>query len=276
MRLRIGRIEYANCTPLFLQLEDLLTQDAVEVVRGVPAELNARLAEGLIDVCISSSIEYIRNPGRYAILPDNCIGSDGAVKSVLLFSHRPVDQLVNEEILVTAESATSVILLRILLIKFWQVHGCRLTPTAVPWQEAVRHGKALLLIGDSALKAADSGLDGYCYDLGEAWKQLTGLPFVYALWLVNRSSVKGKELFLKQFEELLGKARDNLFSAADQLAAQAAEASWIQQDQLADYWRHAITYRLDAAHVAGLQQFYRLAVELGLVEENHELEFLAL
>lgn len=263
--LRIGRIDYANCTPLFMQLEDKLPGETTAIVHGVPATLNARLAKGEIDICISSSIEFSRHADDYAILPGHCIGSVGPVKSVLLFTNRPVEELSGEQLLVTSESATSVILLQILLAKRWGLSGCSLQTSSVPWQEALQQSPGLLLIGDRALQAASDKAAVHCYDLGQEWKNLTGLPFVYALWLINRASAKGKERVLTQFSRLLEQARERIEPDAELLAARAPESVWAGVQPLADYWRHAITYQLDAAHLAGLERFYAFAAELGLI-----------
>lgn len=274
--LRIGRIEYANCTPLFMQFEENLADAETEIVRGVPAELNAQLLRGNIDLCISSSIEFSRYADRYAILPGNCIGSDGPVKSVLMLCNRPVEQLSGEHLLVTSESATSVVLLQILMAKHWGLSGCSITVSSLPWSEALQQAPGLLLIGDKALQAAADGTAPYCYDLGEEWKKMTGLPFVFALWLLNKHSAQGKQAAVRRFCGLLDQARDRIATDADQLAAQAPEAAWVGVPQLADYWRHAITYRLDAAHQAGLTLYYRLAAELGFITEVPQLEFFEL
>lgn len=271
--LKIGRIDYANCTPLFLQLEAQLSPTSTEIVHGVPATLNQRLSLGEIDICISSSIEFLRHADEYAILPEHCIGSDGPVKSVLLFTTRPVQELAGQQLLVTSESATSVILLQILLKQHWGLADCSVVATSLPIHEALQQAPGILLIGDRALRAATDLEARYCYDLGQEWKLLTGLPFVYALWLINRSSAKGKEAALKQFFSLLGHARDRIIPDAAQLAARASEAAWFGLEPLADYWRGAITYHLDAAHLAGLKRFYQLAAQLHLIASAAEPEF---
>ncbi|WP_281183949.1 menaquinone biosynthesis protein [Trichlorobacter lovleyi] len=263
--LRIGRIDYANCTPLFMQLEDKLPGETTAIVHGVPATLNARLAKGEIDICISSSIEFSRHADDYAILPGHCIGSVGAVKSVLLFTNRPVEELSGEQLLVTSESATSVILLQILLAKRWGLSGCSLQTSSMTWQEALQQSPGLLLIGDRALQAASDRAAVHCYDLGQEWKDLTGLPFVFALWLINRTSARGKERALTHFSRLLEQARERIEPDAELLAARAPESAWVGVQPLAEYWRHAITYQLDAAHLAGLERFYAFAAELGLI-----------
>src|SRR5262249_30279437 len=106
--LRIGEISYLNCTPIFTVLRDRFDDTGYASVRGMPAELNAKLRKGEIDLCPSSSIEYARNPESYLILPDLSISAVGAVKSVLLFSNVPIERLDGASIALTGESETSV------------------------------------------------------------------------------------------------------------------------------------------------------------------------
>jgi len=271
--LQVGWIKYANCSPLLLQIRDRLSGSGVELRYGVPADLNAALSEGQIDVCISSSIEFARHADRYQVLPGHCIGSDGPVQSVLLLANRPAEQLKGERLLVTAESATSVVLLQVLLSYHWKLEGCSVERTTLPWQQALASAPGILLIGDTALQAALADEAPYCYDLGACWREMTGLPFVYALWQVTQRAAETKSDALLNLLQLLNGARDNLPQMAAELAARADESSWMGSDRLADYWRH-ITYQLDERHLAGLNLFYRLAAELGLLTTAVQPRFL--
>lgn len=272
--LNVGWIDYANCSPLLLQIEDHLADARVVLKHGVPAQLNADLATGQIDLCISSSIEFARHADDYQVLPGHCIGSDGPVQSVLLFTNRPVQELDGQQILVTAESATSVVLLQILLTRHWGLTGYRLETNKGPWQDALSTAPGMLLIGDSALRAAMAKKTAYCYDLGTAWREMTGLPFVFALWQVTQSAVCTKSGPLRRLLALLDQARDRMPEQIDLLAARAPEKEWIGAARLADYWRH-ITYRLDERHLAGLDRFYDLATDLGLIRASAKPRFLA-
>lgn len=262
--LKVGWIDYANCSPLLLQIEGQLPGSGIELAHGVPAQLNAALADGRIDICISSSIEFARHADEYLVLPGHCIGSDGPVQSVLLLTNRPVQELGGERLLVTAESATSVVLLQVLLARHWGLEGCSIESSRLPWQEALAAAPGVLLIGDTALRASMAGTAPYCYDLGAAWKEMTGLPFVFALWQVNRRAVATEATSLGVLLSLLDQARDAMPQRMEQLAAIAPESGWMPPLQLADYWRH-ITYRLDERHLTGLNRFYGYAAELGLI-----------
>jgi len=117
--LRIGEINYLNCTPLFTSLRSNFQDSGYTFISGHPSELNAQLRRGDLDICPSSSIEFAQNPDLYLILPHLSISSKGPVKSVLLFSKLPIDSLDGVAIGLTGESETSVILLKILLsLKF--------------------------------------------------------------------------------------------------------------------------------------------------------------
>ena len=166
--LRIGRIDYANCTPIFRVLQDHFPCDGYQFVGGVPARLNGMLAAGEIDICPSSSIEYAIHPDRYLILPDLSISSAGPVASVLLFSRSAPEALDGQEIMLSAESATSVNLLKILMAKRFGC-SCRFTVSRQPPADALRTASAMLLIGDAALRSAMAGSGLQVHDLGSLW-----------------------------------------------------------------------------------------------------------
>ena len=131
---RLGRISYVNMAPVFYRLEA-----EVEEIQGVPTELNRRVRAGELDVAPISSIEYARNADRLRLLPRLCVSSEGAVDSIQLVSRKPLEQV--RSVAVTPESATSVVLTKVLLPE----------ASHVPLGE---DADAKLLIGDAALKSA--------------------------------------------------------------------------------------------------------------------------
>ena len=160
-RLRLGRISYVNMAPLFFRLDA-----DVEEATGVPTELNERLLAGEVDLAPVSSIAYARNAGSLRVLTKVCVSSEGAVDSIQLVSRAPLTRI--RSVAVTPESATSVVLVRILL----------------PEAEHVPLGEeadATLLIGDAALRSVFEDPTPH-YDLGRLWQERTGLPMVYAVF----------------------------------------------------------------------------------------------
>ncbi len=272
--LRIGEIEYANCTPLFTVLKKEYDCADYRFVRGVPARLNAMLSRGEIDLCPASSFEYGKSADQYYLLPGLSISSVGAVKSVLLFSRLPIDQLDNHAIGLTAESDTSVNLLKIIMAKGYGFTN-RFERTTLPLAEALGSFSALLLIGDTALKERERGGELYVYDLGELWRALTGLPFVFALWIVTREAAETKGQEVRLLGRQLLAAKERAYETYGEIAEGCRDMAWLGRAGLVDYWR-TISYDLTPQHIAGVRRFFAMAHELGLLPPPRELRLIDL
>jgi chorismate dehydratase len=170
--IRLGRISYVNMAPVFHRL-----QAEVEEVPGVPTELARRLLAGEVDVAPIPSIEWARNAAKLRLLPRLCVSSEGAVDSIQLVSPKPIDKILT--IAVTPESATSVVLARILFPN----------ATHVPLEQ---RADAKLLIGDAALRSAFEDPTPH-HDLGRIWTERTGLPMVFAVWACGDPPPEGVE-----------------------------------------------------------------------------------
>lgn len=271
--LKVGRIEYANCTPLFHILMEQFDCKEFEFIEGVPASLNRMLLSGEIDVCPSSSIEYANYPERYKIIPDLSISSIGAVASVLLFSKVPINELDGKKILLSSESATSVNLLKIILA---EKYGCSCSFEVAPPSTfaVINESSALLLIGDSALRYSHSNLASYKYDLGEIWYSWTGLPFVFALWLCRNNVADSREL--KNLASYLLQSKKMVPSQLHQIVEQTGIAGWMGKKELIEYWRDNISYQFDSSAQAGLLLYYEKCFKNRLLKKVPELEFIVL
>lgn len=271
--LRIGRIGYANCTPIFKSLQILNKDSNYQLIEGVPSYLNQMLASDKIDVCPSSSILFSKNPEKYLILPDLSISSCGPVLSVLLFSKVPIENLNAETVLLSSQSDTSINLLKILLKQRFGF-DCLYQVTDKTTLNALEDGSAVLLIGDAALRTAQSCVgDVYIYDLGELWFKWTGLPFVFALWLTTRNAVVQFGDEFKILLESLIKAKSYAVNYLKEIADVSPEAAWMGAEVVWEYWK-ILSYDLSGAHIEGLRLFYKLAFEQGLIDVNPELFFL--
>lgn len=271
MTINIGHIKYANCTPIFTALASHFDCSGYRFVNGVPAQLNAMLRSGAIDVSPSSSIEYAQAHEQYCLLPELSISAIGPVKSVLLFSRVPIQELDGASIGLTAESDTSVNLLKVLLAKKYGFSNS-FERTTLPLAEALQRFPGLLLIGDSALKGASSGGGFHCYDLGKLWHEFTGLPFVFALWIVRRDAAREKhDEFVSLAQDLVA-AKRLAYGSYAEIAAGCAEREWLAEEALVDYWR-TISYELTGAHLEGARCFFRHAYEMKLIPSLPELQF---
>ena len=221
------------------------------------------LFSGQLDVCPSSSIEFAKHPESYLILKDLSISSIGRVKSVYLLSRLPIENLDQQTLGLTGESDTSVNLLKIILHKFYG-HRNSFETLRISTPEALSDFPAILLIGDSALKAGllrDSSI--YTYDLGELWYKHTGLPFVFALWIVREETVLRKRSCVHMLYTQLCAAKQSTCSMFES-AAESFTKEWICREDLIDYWR-SISYDLTPYHLEGLRVFYQFSTELGLI-----------
>lgn len=266
--LRIGRINYANMFPIFYMLEHGCDCSAYRFIEGVPSELNRLLREGEIDISPSSSIEYLRHKDMYTILDGHSISSFGPIGSILLFSTRPLETLGGSTILTSSQSETSVVLLDIILKKFYSIE-CILKPSNNSFSKALEYYPAYLLIGDDALKAvsgcklqvAGNNSKLYVYDLGNIWYQHTGLPFVFALWIARKDSET--KMLIGKFRMDLSKAKDAALKNLKTIAREFYLTNIIAEDEIVSYWE-GISYDLNNEHKKGLELFRKYAEELKL------------
>ena len=260
MTLTVGEINYANVYPIFNSLRG--TQ-GLKFVKGVPSHLNRALSEGAIDLAFCSSIEYARGADKYLIIPDISISCLNRVKSVMLFSKLPVEELSGEKIYLTGESGTSVVLLEIILREYY---GLSPVFTDNP-DEAV----AELNIGDRALFKYYNEKSPHVYDMCFEWNRFTGLPFVFALWIVRRETAETKraelERFISKLSEIKEDSKNNLAALLDHYTFKG-----LSNFEILDYWE-TICYDLTEKHVKGLLYFYSLAKKLGRIKEIPPLRF---
>ena len=271
--IRVGKIPFLNLLPIFRALETRLSVENVRFVSGHPSELNRKLREGKLDISPSSSIEYGKLPDRYLLCPDISISSRSKVMSVLLFSHLPVTDLPGDPIAVTNNSDTSVVLLEILLREFLGKRN-RLVRTSLSAGEALLRYPAYLAIGDEAIRGSLSGAAAYVTDLGEWWNRETGAPFVFALWIVPRESLREGGEHLRRFARTLLSAKRIAREEMDREDSRIIGPEWIPRGFLSEYWRN-LSYDL-SAEIEGLDRFFRLAAKIGRIPFVPPLRFLGL
>jgi len=274
MTLRIGRIPYINCYPVYGAIDRGLIRMDADLVDGVPTALNAKMATGELDVSVVSAVEYARDSRRYLLLPDLAISCDGPVRSVMLFSKRPATELTSRRVLVSKSSMTSVALLELLFENVWHARP-NFVPTDAEISDVARfEGEdhdARLVIGDAALLLSSGTAPRYphSYDLGEVWKEWTGLPFVFAVWVAQRNVIVNDALAVHAG---LINSRDWGIANIPTLALQAASATGVPVAACNEYLA-GLDYGLSYPHLAGLTEFYRRLVERGSVP-NGTLTFL--
>lgn len=269
---RVGRIPYINCYPVYGAIDRHIVPFQGVLIDGVPTALNRQMADGALDVSVISAVEYARNAHQYLLLPDLAVSCDGPVRSVALFSKCPAELLTGRRVVVSRSSMTSAALLELLFEHVW-----RARPVLVPGDAElsdlgtldVEPHDARLVIGDAALlltaRDRETGpVYPHVYDLGRVWKDWTGLPFVFAVWVAQRFGSREAALSVAG---ALRSSRDWGLAHLDVLAQQAAEATGVELAMCSAYLS-GLDYRLSYAHLAGLTEFLRRLVIAGRVPDG--------
>jgi chorismate dehydratase len=268
--MRVGRIPYINCFPVYGAIDRGLVKLEGELVTGLPSALNAQMAAGELDVSVVSAVEYARDARRYVLLPDLAISCDGPVRSVLLLSHRPAAELGGRRVIVTRSSMTSVALLELLFDQVW-----RARPEFIPGDAELTDvdsfdrepHDARLVIGDAALLMgqrdpagaggnAESRGYSFVYDLGTEWRTWTGLPFVFAVWVARRAVPVARSLGV---HAALIASRDWGLAHLEELSKHAARQTGVPREVCRAYFE-GLDYGFGYPYLAGLTDFFgRLA-----------------
>jgi chorismate dehydratase len=265
--MRLGRLPWINCYPVYGAIDRGLVRVDAELVSGTASDLNDLLAAGELDVSVISAVEYARDAAAYHLLPDLAISCDGPVHSVKLFARKPVEQLSGATVLRTSSSRTSILLLELLCRHRWKVAPRYATVRAEPADlDALVHfpHEAVLVIGDSALLLAAREHYPVQVDLGQAWREWTGLPFVFAVWAARRSA---DHQLVRGIHARLLEARDWGLAHLDLLADQAWATTGIARSVCRSYLDD-LDYGFSYRHLAGLTDFFRRLTQDGLVPDG--------
>lgn len=273
MRPKVGHIEFLNCLPLYYGLVKNYALFDIELVKGTPTELNNLLLANRLDIAPISSIEYARHAESLRLFPEFTVSSDGEVKSILLLSRYPVEDLSGKNIALTSTSSTSQVLLKIILSQ-----GYDIAPTyrVMPPDLAVMLSAcdAALLIGDIALRHHTDAAGYYVYDLGVEWKKLTGKKMVYAVWAVNRTFAETQSELCAIVFETLRKSMEYSLRNLSEIVAYAAKWEPFEPSFLSDYFS-SLHFAFEEDYREGLTHFFRMAKDIGELERIPELEFIA-
>ncbi len=272
---RVGHINFLNVLPLSWSYAHGSDKGLI-LTRGVPAVLNNDIVNHRLDVSNVSSIIYARDSDELVILPDVCISTDGAVQSIILVSRKPIEDIKDDKIILTAKSATSHCLLKIILRSAYGAIPNYYIRHVTPENPIPDDAAASLLIGDDALWLYHHQQpELYYYDLGAEWKKLTGKKMVYALWVANKN-------FASEQPEMLQLVYDRIRQAFTQgLQHKKAAIESVIKDkpftyaQLDEYLGPTIRWNLTDDYIDGLKTFYELAHKMNLIEHIPEIKLAA-
>ena len=254
-QIRIGTVPFANALPLDYYLPSVLP--TAEIVRLPPSQLGKMMRQGDLDIALLSTIERLRHP-EYDAINDLGICCDGRVRSVCLFSKEPIRNI--HRLALDSNSLTSVILLKILLQDYWQI-APDLVSYSPPLKNGIQIADAALAIGDNAFVVCDQMITPH--DLGEAWKNHTGLPFVFAEWMARPGfdPAPWREAFMNACAIGLEHRRE--------LAELSAAKSHFPPEFFFEYFTESIKYERTPLYEKGLDAFYEKARPI--LEQNEQL-----
>lgn len=260
--IRVSVVDFLNARPLTWGLLNE-PPPGIEVFRDLPSVCAERLARGEVDAGLIPSIEYQRVPGIRAV-GGLGIAAASEVRSVLLVSRVSRERIGSVSL--DPASRTSAALTRILLKRRYGLEPRYTERKPNAPSEVADTADASLVIGDPALKARRNG--HVVLDLAAEWRSFSGHPFVFAFWAVREGPAAAN------VARLLARSREAARANFDRLVAEEAAESALSEAVVRDYLLHSLHYELDAGDLAGLDLFYRLAAEEGLIAAARPLEFL--
>ena len=196
-KIRVGAVSYLNTKPFIYGLENSPIKDDIELVLDYPSNLVGLLKKGEIDIGLVP-VGALPQLGEYHIVSDYCIGTEGEVASVAVFSEVPMEEI--EEVYLDYQSKTSVLLCQLLFEKHWKKPVKFISAEDEGYIDKIKGRTAGLIIGDRALMHRSKF--PYIYDLGLGWKEMTGLPFVFAVWVSTENLL---EDFITEFNDAISK-----------------------------------------------------------------------
>lgn len=258
--LRLGAVSYLNTKPLVYGLD--AQPDRFDVRFDVPSKCAALLHAGKVDLGLIPAIEYLH--ADYRIVPDVSIASDGEVATVAVFTRKPIAQV--KTLALDLSSKTSVALTRVLCAKHWKI-APTFTPADPDLDAMLHRADAALMIGDPAFDIDPEARAVDKIDLGAEWKAMTGLPFVYAMWVGRPGAATAAHCHALQ------QARDNGLAHLPEIARDVSGGDEELERRSLEYLRDNLRYSLGDREAAGLRRFHELAAEIGLVPALQPLRY---
>jgi chorismate dehydratase len=239
-KVRVGAVSYLNTKPLIYGFEQGMMRDEIELIFDHPAKIASALLKDEIDIGLVP-VAIIPEMKNYYTISDYGIASDGAVASVCLFSEVPVNEI--DTVLLDYQSRTSIELAQILLKEYWKINPF-FEKAGSDFRSRISGTTGAIVIGDRAFEQRK--VSKYCYDLGFAWKEMTGFPFVFATWVSNK---KIEPAFIERFNS----TNELGLKHVDEVV----KTNPYQLFDLKSYYTDIIHYRLDECSKAGLAEFLK-------------------
>jgi chorismate dehydratase len=241
-KIKVGIVNYLNTKPLLWGLQQLPINNKIELVGDYPAKVAAMLMDGTIDLGLVP-VAIIPKLNNASVVGNYCIGTEGEIASVALFSEVPLKDI--KRVYLDYQSRTSVALLKYLMKEYWGIHPEIIETANEDYRTKIKGDTAGLVIGDRAFEQRK--VSSYIFDLGMEWRALTGLPFVFAAWVSTKKLSKefihefdvANSMGLQHIDEIVGAISFDLYD-------------------LKKYYNLHLSYQLDDRKRNGMQKFLEL------------------
>jgi len=260
--MKLGCIDYLNCYPFYYRMLEFEPVEGVEIVPAYPSDLNRMIQEGMLDMSPVSAAAYTNIYHDTVLLPDICLSSVGYVRSVILISRTPIEDLHHKKVGLSSASKTSVILLKMLLQKYYGIDPVYMQTDPYPRLEDTGCDAALV-IGNEAMQAIK---EPYVYDLGDLWLRKTGYPVVFAVFALRKDGISK---YFKTIESVIRSYHDSLMcldTDRERLIQKACRKYPSISYDIDAYYR-VLEYRFTPLLKDALDFYLDIAGETGLLDK---------
>lgn len=244
-KIKVGMVNYLNTKPLLYGLERKPICDQIELIGDYPAKVAQLLIDNEIDLGLIP-VAILPTLPEYHIVGDYCIGTQGEIASVAMFSEVPMNEI--KKVYLDYQSRTSVALLRYLMKEYWGINPEIVGTVNDDYLKEITGTTAGLVIGDRALEQRK--ISTFIYDLGSEWRAITGLPFVFAAWVSTKK-------LPAEFIQLFNEANALGLKHIDEIVA----ANPFEVYDLAKYYSFHLSYNLDDMKRKGMAHFLQVIAE---------------
>ncbi|CUU08077.1 chorismate dehydratase [Candidatus Thermokryptus mobilis] len=259
---KLGVVDFLNAKPLIYAIEENKVPHSFELLYDIPSQIAVKLLNKEINAGLVPSIHYAKYSVKYRIVPEVCIASRGAVKSIRLYFRKDLRDI--KSVAVDISSMTSVVLARVILSEKYDVRP-KFIAMKPNLENMLLEADAALLIGDNAL-FEPTGYASYL-DLGDEWDDLTGLPFVYALWVGRRESLSEDDVLA------LINSKNYGIQNIDTISYEASQRYGVDFDFCKSYLTENLFYELGEQEIAGMKEFFTYAFYYGVIDFIPEIKF---
>ncbi len=269
--LKIGRISYINVDPVYYLFDHEPIPDGIQVISRSPAVLNQMLSNSELDISSVSTSAFANHSDQWMILPDLSISCYGKVLSVLLVSHHSFEELENQTVLLTEESATAVDLVKLIFSLKGISPEFQRGKVKSPPDLTDSHG-AGLVIGDAALKHQWENHFEHVWDLCEIWNHMTGLPFVFGVWAVRKSYAQKYPERVSKILAMFKRSKTEGLRHISDIARRTAEKIGIDPD-LSKIYFNSMYYSMSAPELECLKEFFFRLYSQKIIDKKPEVNF---